>query len=410
MHPEVGPVGGDERLAEVVQGGVAGVLDVPFLEHDPIRPAALRPVDGTDAAALATHADLRLLVHLDLGDHPAGRRIQPGEVDAGGLADQAASSVAADEVLRSERRAVGQLDIDAGVVLREAHHLAATKDRHPELVDPAGQDALEVALPQREPVVVAGGEVADVQAGSRRTPATCIDLARREEPVGDATLIEHLDGAGVQTPGSRSVELLAGASFDDDDVDPRQRQLARQHQPGRAAAGDHHRMLGHRRSPANGHRTVQRSRSTLCRRQRTHSTTPGSRGSGRDRLSERVMVSTFGSFAASPLPRAYVVYGGGGSRSTVERSTLSQQSGRRRSFHQCHGQRSRCKRRLIDVAFDTSRGGGVVRRREISAGRVENSISAPSQCERGQRGRRHTRRTPWPSTCCSSTTEARRRP
>jgi hypothetical protein len=43
-------------------------------------------------------------------------------------------------------------------------------------------------------------------------------------------------------------------------------------------------------------------------------------------------------------------------------------------------------------------------------GRVENSISAPSQGERGGRGRRHTRRTPWPSTCCSSTTEAHRRP
>ena len=38
----------------------------------------------------------------------------------------------------------GQLDVDAGVVLREAHHLAATKDRNPELIDPAGQDGLEV--------------------------------------------------------------------------------------------------------------------------------------------------------------------------------------------------------------------------------------------------------------------------
>ena len=48
--------------------------------------------------------------------------------------------------------------------------------------------------------------------------------------------------------GARAVEILAGASFDDDDVDPRQRQLARQHQPGRAASCDHHRVLGHRRS------------------------------------------------------------------------------------------------------------------------------------------------------------------
>ena len=163
MHSVVRPVGDDECLAEILQGGLAGVFDLLFLQHDPERPSALHPVDGTDATALGAHADLRLLVHLDLGDHPAGRGIQPGEVDAGGLADQAASSVAADEVLRSERRVAGQLDIDAGVVLREAHHLAATKDRNPELTDPVGQDALEVALPERKPVVVAGGEVADVQ-------------------------------------------------------------------------------------------------------------------------------------------------------------------------------------------------------------------------------------------------------
>ncbi len=76
-------------------------------------------------------------------------------------------------------------------------------------------------------------------------------LPRREESFRDATLIEHLDGAGVKASGSRSVEMLTGASFDDDDLDPRQRQLARQHQPGRTSTCDHHRMLGHRRSPAN---------------------------------------------------------------------------------------------------------------------------------------------------------------
>src|SRR6266550_3389558 len=106
-------------------------------------PPPLLPVDGTDATTLGAHADLRLLVHLDLGDHPAGRAIQPGEVDTGCLADQAASSVAADEVLRPERRAAGQLDIDGAVVLSEAHHLAAAKDRNPEFADPVSQDGLE---------------------------------------------------------------------------------------------------------------------------------------------------------------------------------------------------------------------------------------------------------------------------
>jgi hypothetical protein len=149
----------DECLAEILQGGFAGVFDVLFLQHDPERAAAFRPVDGTDATTLAAHADLRLLVHFDLGDHPAGRRIQPGEVDAGGLADQAASSVTADEIPRSQRRVVGQLDIDAGVVVSKAHDLAPTDDRNPEVTEhPVGQDALEVALPQREEVVVAGGK------------------------------------------------------------------------------------------------------------------------------------------------------------------------------------------------------------------------------------------------------------
>ena len=43
-------------------------------------------------------------------------------------------------------------------------------------------------------------------------------------------------------------------------------------------------------------------------------------------------------------------------------------------------------------------GGPVAFRRRNPAGRVESWASAPSQCERGQRGRCHTRSTPWPRT------------
>src|SRR5215210_8452407 len=95
----------------------------------------------------------------------AGRRTPPGELDAGGLPDQTASSAAPDEVFRPQRPPVGQLDVDAGVVLREAGHLTAVVDRHPQLVDPAGQYAIDVVLPQPEPVGVPGGKVADVQRG-----------------------------------------------------------------------------------------------------------------------------------------------------------------------------------------------------------------------------------------------------
>jgi len=67
-------------------------------------------------------------------------------------------------------------------------------------------------------------------------------LPLREEPIGDAALIELLDGARVQTAGAQAVELPAGAPLDNRNVDPRQRQLARQPQPGRAPSGDHRRM------------------------------------------------------------------------------------------------------------------------------------------------------------------------
>ena len=214
------------------------------VDHLAVADLVLHPAEGVDAEGVAADAQFRLLGHLDLGDQAARRRIPAGELDAGGLADHAASSVAPDEILRPQRLAVGQLDVDAGVVLRETRHLTPAIDRHRQLVDPVGQDALDVVLPQPEPVRVPGGKVADVQPdpGERRD---LHHLPLREEPIGDATLIEHLDRARVQTARARAGELLAGAPLDDRDVDPRQRQLARQHQPGRASSGDHHRMLGH---------------------------------------------------------------------------------------------------------------------------------------------------------------------
>ncbi len=247
-QPVVRAVHPDERLAELVHARVAGVVDLPLREHDPDRPVGLPPAEGVGAGGVATEAELRLLVELDLGDHPAGRGVRADEVDAGLPPDQAAAAVAADEVLRSQRRAVGHLHVDAGVVLGEACHLAAAENRYAELGDPVREDRLEVALPQREAVGVAGREVADVQPDAGE-PLHLHDLPRRQEPVGDAPLVEHLDGARVQTAGPRPVDRLVGAPLHHRDVDPRERQLARQHQAGRPTAGDHHRVVRHRSSP-----------------------------------------------------------------------------------------------------------------------------------------------------------------
>src|SRR5437016_10711380 len=127
---------------------------------------------------------IRLLV---VGSHP-------GELDAGCFTDQTASSVAPDEIFGPQRPAVGQLDVDAGVVLRETGHFTAVVDRHPQLVDPAGQYSFDVVLPQPEPVVVPGGKVADVQRVPGE-PRHLRHLPLRKEPISDSTLVENLDGA-----------------------------------------------------------------------------------------------------------------------------------------------------------------------------------------------------------------------
>jgi hypothetical protein len=100
-----------------------------------------------DADVVGVDPPLRLLGQLDLGDQGARRRIPPRELDAGCSTDQTASSVAPDEILRPQRLAVGQLDVHAGVVLRETRHVTFAIDRHLKLVDPVGQYALDVVLP-----------------------------------------------------------------------------------------------------------------------------------------------------------------------------------------------------------------------------------------------------------------------
>ena len=167
--------------------------------------------------------------HLDLGDHEAGRRVHSGEVDAGCLADHAAAAVAPDEVVRSQRRATGQFDVNAAVALREATTSSPRRIGTRSSSIQAAKMRSKSRLPERKHVVVASGEVADIQLDVGEARGRML-LTGRDQPLRDAPLIEHLDGARVETTGARSVELLS-PPFDDDDVDVRQRQLARQHQP-----------------------------------------------------------------------------------------------------------------------------------------------------------------------------------
>ena len=178
------------------EGGFGRRADVPFGYQDrgPRLPSS-DLAERMDAEGVAADAPFRrLLGQFGLGDQVAGGRIRARERDAGGLADKTASAVASDEILRPQRPAIAERDVDASVVLGEARHLNSAMDGHRELFDPAREDPLDVALPQPEPVRVAGRKVADVE----RAPGEAGDLrllALGDEPTGNAALIEHLDRA-----------------------------------------------------------------------------------------------------------------------------------------------------------------------------------------------------------------------
>ena len=206
-------------------------------------------MEAVNAGCVVANARRRLLRRFDLGYQVAPGRIPAGKLDAGHLADDAASPVASDEVTRPQRRPVRALDVDAPLVLREAGHLESVEDLDRQLADPVGHDPLDLVLPDAKRIGVTRREVAHVQDG-RGQHRGLSHLALREETLRDATLIQHLDRARVKAAGPRPDEHVVGAPLDQHDVDLRQRELGREHHPRRAAAGDHHGMLGHGRAPA----------------------------------------------------------------------------------------------------------------------------------------------------------------
>jgi hypothetical protein len=77
---------------------------------------------------------------------------------------------------------------------------------------------------------VPGGKAAEIQTGGGE-PRDLSHLSLREEPIGDAALVKDLDGARMQASCAGAREVLAGAPLDNGDVNPCQRQPARQHRP-----------------------------------------------------------------------------------------------------------------------------------------------------------------------------------
>ncbi len=232
---------GDERIAHILQCGVTGA-ECGFGEHH-AHTRAFALADRMDARRVMVKTPLRLLGGVGFNDEPAHRRIPPGELHAGGLADHTASAVAADEIFRAQRLAVGECHIDARVVLHEARHLASAKNRHAQLLHPLRQDALGVLLLQPQRVVVSRGQVADVQRDVKMHGR--MFRALRAEPLGNAALIEDLEGARVQAERAGGDALGGGATLDEGDIDAGEGEFGGEHEAGGAGAGDEHCVVGH---------------------------------------------------------------------------------------------------------------------------------------------------------------------
>src|SRR5262245_41766686 len=82
----------------------------------------------------------------------------------------------------------------AGVVLNKTRRFIAAIDGDRQLAYTARQYALDVVLPQSEPIIVPGGKIANVQNGGGGEGANLSYLPLREEPISNSALIENLDG------------------------------------------------------------------------------------------------------------------------------------------------------------------------------------------------------------------------
>src|SRR5262249_26537337 len=71
MDPEVRPIRGYKRVAEVAQSGIVGPTDRRLGHHDTHRLSILQPAQGVDTVSVTEQAPWCLLGHLDLSDQVA---------------------------------------------------------------------------------------------------------------------------------------------------------------------------------------------------------------------------------------------------------------------------------------------------------------------------------------------------
>src|SRR5688572_28486678 len=101
VNAEVAAVDRDERLAKLVERWLVALLDGRLAQHGANAFAVLELAEGLDAFFAVADAERGLAGHFDFSDQVADGSVPAGEVDAGVLADQTATAVAADEIARA---------------------------------------------------------------------------------------------------------------------------------------------------------------------------------------------------------------------------------------------------------------------------------------------------------------------
>ncbi len=210
------------------------------------------PRDGAEPAVAERYDDHRAALVGDAGQRVGRRRRQPhigkqnvrlvllaDEVDAEQSPDGAVRAVAAHHVSGTDGLAAGHFDGHPIAVLRQPDHLGTADDRHAELGGPRLEHLLGSALRNHEQHRIPRRQSAQIH----HRPAGRGDLVHRhtaaEQVVGHPPRVEQLECAGVHGECPGDVGLVR-ARFEQPDAHPAERELARQHQAGRARTHDHY--------------------------------------------------------------------------------------------------------------------------------------------------------------------------
>lgn len=260
VHAVVGSARGDQRGAKFAQGGLASrSADMLFgyqnayrsfvlIDNLAITDLIFQSAERVDPKRGVMGAHRRLFGHFDLRDKAACRRFPSREFNPYFLPNRAATAIAPDEIFGPKRLTVGQLHVYADVVLFKVRYRTSAIYRDVQPVGPAGKYALDVVLPQPQPIGVPRREVADVELGRGET-RDLGHLSFGEEPVSNAPLVENLNSAGMETARTRSHNGRADALFHDGNIDSGQCQLASEHKPCRTSSRNDYRVLSHRQIP-----------------------------------------------------------------------------------------------------------------------------------------------------------------